>query len=138
MTILKMNRLVFLFLFPVLLFAQSEEIREDSFPEMEVIAEPASEEAETLEDEYEFAPYKAPPLEPLALREVKSDKWDEATGGLDYSKDLPKPPKSAKNATQRSLRLPLIGRVLRKAWAVSFRFWPLFLLWPSSATAFIG
>lgn len=96
MTIFKMNRLVFLFLFPVMLFAQSEEIREDSFPEMEVVADPAQAEAETTEGEYESAPYKAPPLEPLALREVKSDKWDEATGGLDYSKDVPKPPKERK------------------------------------------
>lgn len=86
-----------LLMFPVMLFAQNEEIREDSFEEVEVIAaDTAYMEEEGMETDYEAAPYVAPPIEPLALREVKSGQWDEATGGLDYSKDVPKPPKERK------------------------------------------
>ena len=41
-------------------------------------------------------PYHAPPLEPVSTRRIGQDQWDDASGGLDYSKDVPKPPKEKK------------------------------------------
>ncbi len=53
---------------------------------------------EETEDEYyyERPPYHPPPLEPLAVRKVEQKNWDDASEGLDYSKDVPKPPKERK------------------------------------------
>ena len=35
--------------------------------------------------------YSPPPVKPIALREISKDKWDDASKGLDYSKDVPPP-----------------------------------------------
>lgn len=51
---------------------------------------------EPSEEDYaaaERTPYSPPPLEPVATRKIEQNQWDEASGGLDYSKDVPKPPK---------------------------------------------
>jgi hypothetical protein len=41
----------------------------------------------------EREPYTPPPAKPVAMREVENQQWDKATAGLDYSKDVPAPPK---------------------------------------------
>ncbi|MFN0037674.1 MAG: DUF4129 domain-containing protein [Saprospiraceae bacterium] len=94
-----MKHLLFLLLFPLALSAQVEEVLEDSLPAFEVTADTAyleEEEEGVLESEYVREPYTAPPLEPLALREVRPNQWDEASDGLDYSQDNPKARKKRK------------------------------------------
>ena len=52
---------------------------------------------EESEEDYlaaERPPYHPPQLEPVALRKIDAQNWDDATGGLDYSKDKPEPPKT--------------------------------------------
>jgi hypothetical protein len=88
-----MFKYLLVFLFPVVLSAQSET---DSLLDPEVIEEEIYIEDEEIEEEYVRKPYKAPPLEPLAMREVNQNGWDKATAGMDYSKDLAKPPKERK------------------------------------------
>lgn len=96
-----MKHLVFLLFFiPTALSAQVEEAplyeeAEDSLYEAELMADTAYVEEE-YEPAYERTPYVAPPVEPLAMRDVKTAQWDEATDGLDYSKDVPNPPKERK------------------------------------------
>lgn len=54
---------------------------------------------EESEEDYlaaERSPYHPPTLEPLAARKVEQNQWEEASGKLDYSKDVPKPPKEQK------------------------------------------
>jgi hypothetical protein len=54
---------------------------------------------EEAEEDYlaaERAPYHPPALDPLASRKIEQNQWDEASNGLDYSNDLPKPPKEEK------------------------------------------
>ena len=88
----------FFFLFlPCTLSAQVGEVLEDSLQLTETVADTAYLEEEELEAEYfERAPYIAPPIKPLALREVRADQWNKASDGMDYSKDVPKPPKELK------------------------------------------
>lgn len=45
---------------------------------------------------YERPPYHPPALKPVETRPVDQQRWGEATQGLDYSKDLPEPPKEQK------------------------------------------
>ncbi len=45
---------------------------------------------------YQRPPYHPPKLEPLAVRKVEQKQWDEASKELDYSKDVPEPPKEEK------------------------------------------
>lgn len=54
---------------------------------------------EASEEDYlaaERAPYHPPALEPLAARKIEQNQWEEASDRLDYSKDVPKPPKEQK------------------------------------------
>ncbi len=85
-----MKHILFFLLFPFALSAQIEETLEDTLQEFEVAADTAYLEEE-MEEEFVPEPYSAPPLAPIALREVPDDKWDKASGGMDYSKDVPKP-----------------------------------------------
>ncbi len=41
-------------------------------------------------------PYMPPPAQPVALRDVDNEHWAKAASGLDYSKDVPPPPKQTK------------------------------------------
>lgn len=86
------HTLLFLF-FPVVLSAQVEEALNDSLQEIEVVADTANMEELVSGEGYERAPYTAPPLVPVPLREVRPNQWDKAAEGLDYSSDNPKPPK---------------------------------------------
>jgi Domain of unknown function (DUF4129) len=84
---------------PVLCLAQVENaVVEDTIYNYEaeepVIEETYDEMEETI-DEFR-KPYVAPPVQPVALRESSADKWEKAGGGLDYSKDVPTPPKEVK------------------------------------------
>lgn len=68
---------------------------------VEVITQPMQEEpAEVFEDEFPQS-YTPPPAKPVALREVENRQWAEASSGLDYSKDVPKPPKEEKPPVYR-------------------------------------
>ncbi|MBP8239580.1 MAG: DUF4129 domain-containing protein [Saprospiraceae bacterium] len=87
-----MKHMLLFLLFPLSLFAQIEETLGDTLQEIEMAADTAYLEEEIIEEEFVREPYNAPPLAPLALREVPADKWDKASGGMDYSKDVPKPP----------------------------------------------
>ena len=49
-------------------------------------------------EDFEMSEYTAPPVKPIAMREVDKKKWDDATNGLDYSKDKPKPTKERKGS----------------------------------------
>jgi len=92
-----MKHILFILLFPLALSAQIEETLEDSLQEIEFTADTAYfEEEERVEEDYIREPYNAPPLAPIALREVPADEWNKAAEGMDYSKDLPKPPKERK------------------------------------------
>lgn len=92
-----MKYILFFLLFPLALSAQIGETLEDSLQELEFAADTAYLEAEEMvEEEYVREPYTAPPLAPIALREVPADEWDKASGEMDYSKDVPKPPKERK------------------------------------------
>ena len=92
-----MKYCLFFLLFPFALSAQVEEALEDTLPSTEMVADTAYLEEEELEEAYSGrAPYIAPPLKPLALREVRPDQWDKASDGMDYSKDVPKPPREPK------------------------------------------
>lgn len=51
----------------------------------------AEEEVTEAEEVYVERPYTPPPVKPMAMRAVDKGKWDDATNGLDYSKDNPKP-----------------------------------------------
>ena len=83
--------------FPLALSAQIEETLEDSLQEPEVVGDTSYLEDDEMEEEdYVREPYSTPPLAPVALRDLRSDQWDKATDGMDYSKDVPKPPKERK------------------------------------------
>jgi hypothetical protein len=56
----------------------------------------AEEEVTEAEEVYVERPYTPPPVKPMAMRAVDKGKWDDATNGLDYSKDNPKPVKERK------------------------------------------
>jgi hypothetical protein len=51
---------------------------------------------------YERPPYHPPPLESVTIREVDQERWKEASAGLDYSKDVPKPPKEQKKSEEKT------------------------------------
>lgn len=91
---MKINLFFFLiFFFPLVAFSQEPDTL------WEAAADTSSYFYEEAEEDYlasERSPYHAPPLEPLATRKIEQNQWDEASGGLDYSKDLPKPPKEQK------------------------------------------
>ncbi|MFN0174412.1 MAG: DUF4129 domain-containing protein [Saprospiraceae bacterium] len=87
--------LLFLF-FPLSLSAQIEVLQEDTLQALEVVGDTTYLEEDEVEENYVREPYTAPPLAPIALRDLRSDKWDKATDGMDYSKDVPKPPKERK------------------------------------------
>ncbi len=90
------NILLFLLL-PLALQAQVEGVLEDSLRAVEIVADTTNlEEEDMVEEDFQRAPYKAPPLAPIALREVPAEDWEKATSGMDYSKDVPKPPKERK------------------------------------------
>lgn len=82
--------LLLLLFFPLHLWAQESA---DPPREAEYTEEAAS------EDSDEVVPYKAPPLAPVAMREIREEDWKKAEGSLDYSKDLPKPPEPEKTST---------------------------------------
>jgi len=85
------------FLFSNLLLAQGGGIWGDSLSEIEVLADTIPVLDQEIMEEYpERQPYSPPSLEPIALQEVQEKDWEEAVGGLDYSKDQPKPPKERK------------------------------------------
>ncbi len=64
---------------------------------IEAQVEPAEDGDESyLDDEVMRKPYVAPPVQPIVLREPSPGKWDDAGNGLDYSKDVPTPPKEVK------------------------------------------
>jgi len=72
-------------------------------PAQDTLFAPDEVETQYLEEEesaeytpFERPPYHPPPLEPVAVRTVEKKQWDEAAGTLDYSKDIPKPPKKRK------------------------------------------
>ncbi len=91
-----MKYILFFLLFPFTLSAQVEEMLEDSLQAVEITADTAYFEEELEEVDYVREPYKAPPLAPIALREVPADEWDKAAKRMDYSNDVPKPPKERK------------------------------------------
>ncbi len=92
-----MKNILFFLLFPFALSAQVEEVLEDSLQAVEIAADTSYlDEDEMVEEDYVREPYSAPPLAPIALREVRGDEWDKAARGMDYSKDVPKPPKERK------------------------------------------
>ncbi len=41
----------------------------------------------------------APPPNPVAMRKIDDEQWAKTSGGLDYSKDIPNPPKEKKNTS---------------------------------------
>jgi hypothetical protein len=91
--------LYLLFLLPIGAFAQDEPTFEaEPLEEIEIpqvnLEDAEAELAETTE------PYVVPPPKPVAMRDVDDEKWREAAQNLDYSKDLPKPPKARKPRTQ--------------------------------------
>lgn len=66
-------------------------------------ADPVLEEnslSEDAETEYFYREYSPPPVKPVAMRELSKGKWDDATNGLDYSNDVPAPPKAQRPAPQ--------------------------------------
>ncbi|MFN0214029.1 MAG: DUF4129 domain-containing protein [Saprospiraceae bacterium] len=92
-----MKKIFFFLFFPFSLSAQFEEVLEDTLQAVEITEDTSfSEEEEIIEEDYVREPYTAPPLAPISLREVPDELWDEATGEMDYSKDVPKPPKVRK------------------------------------------
>ncbi|MCW5923856.1 MAG: DUF4129 domain-containing protein [Saprospiraceae bacterium] len=82
-------------------------------------------------------PYQPAPLAPMAVRSIKGERWDEATQGLDYSKDRPKPPREKKqrdpnvgnsnidwtSATQWLGNLLQTIAILAAAVAIAFGIW---------------
>lgn len=94
-----MFKYLFLLLFPFVLPAQSDT---DSLLEQETTEEEIYIEETETEDSYIREPYQAPPLEPLAMRDVDQNSWDKATGGLDYSKDRPNAPKERKKREENN------------------------------------
>ena len=94
-----MKQIIFFLLFPLALAAQDNGLSEDS---VEVIDPVEGSTYMEEEEEAHREPYKAPPLDPVALREVPAEQWDKATKGLDYSKDLPNPPKERKKRERDS------------------------------------
>jgi hypothetical protein len=86
--------LLLLFLFPLGVVAQGDG---DTLWETETDTSLYQyyEELETEEGDYNFQrpPYNPPKLEPLAVRKVEQKQWDDASKELDYSKDVPEPPK---------------------------------------------
>lgn len=95
-----MLKSIVLLLLPFSLLAQQET---DSLwaPEMEVDSLYIEEE-EAAEYAHERPPYHLPPAEPVAMREVDQERWKDASAGLDYSKDVPKPPKEKKARDEKS------------------------------------
>lgn len=88
------KKLVFLLLLlPAGAFAQAEETLPGETPDTSGYFYEASEEDYVLAEQ---ATYHPPQLKPVEHRSVDGQKWDEASGGLDYSKDLPEPPKEHK------------------------------------------
>jgi len=89
-----MKYLFFFFFLPFALSAQVEEALEDTLQSNETVLDTSYLEDEALLDENTGrAPYIAPPIKPLALREIRADQWNKASDGMDYSKDVPKPPR---------------------------------------------
>jgi hypothetical protein len=93
-----MKKILFFLLFPLSVLAQTLEPAEDSLENPELSTEVVEEGADASEEEYEYIrkPYTAPPIEPVELRNIPDDKWQKAIREMDYSKDVPKPPKAPK------------------------------------------
>jgi hypothetical protein len=73
--------------------------------------EPQETNYEASEEDYVLAerarePYHPPQLEPLAARKVDAQRWDEASGTLDYSKDVPEP---VEESAPRTMNAPDIN-----------------------------
>lgn len=88
-------RIFFFLLLPVWLSAQSGVVADTAVFEEIAMDTMQEEDTETYYDEPR-APYTAPPVKPVAMREPKAADWDAASGEIDYSKDIPKPPKERK------------------------------------------
>jgi hypothetical protein len=93
------NKLLFLFfLLPFGAIAQQEDTLWEDEAETSPYHYENEADLEEIEDGYyyERPPYHPPPLEPLAARKMGQKQWNDASGGLDYSKDVPEPPKERK------------------------------------------
>ncbi len=77
---------------------------EDTYP---VLEEPTLYQEETTG--YVYAEYSPPPVNPVAMREIDKEKWDDASSGLDYSNDLPRPPKETKERSPAAQQPDLSG-----------------------------
>ncbi|MDX1910518.1 MAG: DUF4129 domain-containing protein [Saprospiraceae bacterium] len=89
-------RIFFFLLLPLWLSAQSAAVADTAVLE-EMVVDTLQE--TDLEADYDIeprTPYTAPPVKPVAMREPKAADWDAASGEIDYSKDIPKPPKERK------------------------------------------
>ena len=79
----------------------SDPVFQDSSLMEELDTEPTVSESIPVNDEelYTAHAYSAPAVQPVAMREVSKGKWDDASNGLDYSKDIPEPLKEIKQST---------------------------------------
>ncbi|MBL7827984.1 MAG: DUF4129 domain-containing protein [Saprospiraceae bacterium] len=80
-------------LVPMGALAQAEEVQP-----IQAESEMPEESAEPVEEDYydEIVTYVPPPVKPVARREIQEQAWTDAAKGMDFSKDLPEPPKPAK------------------------------------------
>lgn len=86
--VVTIRNIVLVLLFPLYAIAQGDTLWEGTEGPLETDGETG----EIFQTE-EIAPYHAPPLPDMAARPIEKDAWDKATGKLDYSKDVPEPPK---------------------------------------------
>ncbi len=96
--------LFFLLFLPLTLSAQVDAELQDSLPEMEMVTDTAVLPVEEMTAEYDE--YTPSPLAPMTLRNVPEAEWDKATGGMDYSKDVPKPPADQKERVSKESESP--------------------------------
>lgn len=82
----------FLLLPPAAFTQEADTLWEEEADTSSYYYEPAKEDYAAAER----PPYHPAPLEPVAARKIDQNNWDDASGGLDYSKDVPKPPKEPK------------------------------------------
>jgi hypothetical protein len=108
-----MKYILFLLFFSGALSAQVGELLPYSLDTKQVVGDTFYlDENESLETDYVRETYIAPPLAPIALREVPTDKWNKATDGMDYSKDLPKLPKEYNKREENESSLDWTGMTL--------------------------
>lgn len=80
--------------------AQNETEPESSDTESAEFLEAPAEENEVYEAP---VPTPAPAAQPVATRPIAAERWADASAGLDYSKDRPKPPKPERQHTPRNV-----------------------------------